>query len=716
MGLSETLTTFLIFMTFHTQYVNVRGASYTQEVCWTALLVTTATAASDNDIAHQSTSVVLSEDFPVCEENDPSCSGSQEKGRPGFDAIKLIHRQIDDDHNGNVDLSESDEFLRDELKYNDDFERHNVFHHGDKQISVEELWTKWEFSTVYNWTVDETVQWLVECVELPEYAETFQNNAIEGSTLPKLAVNSPTFLQGILGITNPIHRQKISLKAMDAVLFGPPKPTNSYVKDWILVISLIVALGGCWFAFVQYRYSRNHIMSELESLQQAEDSLRQMQDKLDAAREDHESAIREKQSMEAELKDEINKAKREAERLRQVRKADVGGEDTMEHYAEKLRLAEEELVQVRSALQETERQLDELMGWSPPSLLQQWLQLTHEIEIRHHQTKKTAAERQLQEAKEICFKLRRKRGTLIGAFRMAHGSSMDEVDTKLERARSLLTDVTNELKERAHRWNQIEMLCNFPVVNNPGFTVLAGALGLQNIIEQARLNDSASIVGSASHLSEANPPMGIEECDDDIPPIPSRTAMITSPSMYTSLASVRSNLSDHTTRNRPMKTTQSLNNLLGSSQTGVPSTMPRAAVKPTASSTTPNFYLPDSSSEGYGRQDSDVSNSTTSSTILSSQDSESRVYSNQNSVGEKTTSNPPPKVVPARRLPSSMSDSSLLVLNGKDVVKKDGNVSPVSQDEEDTGSIGSGSDIEEKKKKKKFHLLGRKNHKTTKAS
>lgn len=68
--------------------------------------------------------------------------------------------------------------------------------------------------------------------------------------------------------------------------------------------------------------------------------------RLDAAREDHESAIREKQYIEAQLNDEINKAKREAERLRQVRKSDIGDEATPEQYAEKLRLAEEELVQV----------------------------------------------------------------------------------------------------------------------------------------------------------------------------------------------------------------------------------------------------------------------------------------------------------------------------------------------------------------------------------
>lgn len=38
----------------------------------------------------------------------------------------------------------------------------------------------------------------------------------------RLAVNNGNYL-GILGIKDPIHRQKISLKAMDVVLFGPPK-------------------------------------------------------------------------------------------------------------------------------------------------------------------------------------------------------------------------------------------------------------------------------------------------------------------------------------------------------------------------------------------------------------------------------------------------------------------------------------------------------------
>jgi hypothetical protein len=39
----------------------------------------------------------------------------------------------------------------------------------------------------------------------------------------RLAVNNMHYLSSVLGIKDPIHKQKIALKAMDVVLFGPPK-------------------------------------------------------------------------------------------------------------------------------------------------------------------------------------------------------------------------------------------------------------------------------------------------------------------------------------------------------------------------------------------------------------------------------------------------------------------------------------------------------------
>lgn len=107
---------------------------------------------------------------------------------------------------------------------------------------MRELWEAWLRSEVHNWTVEQTSEWLVMNVELPQYVPTFIQHRVTGATLPRyvyrkktqdffethfivfrLAVNNMHYLGNVLGIKDPIHKQKISLKAMDVVLFGPPK-------------------------------------------------------------------------------------------------------------------------------------------------------------------------------------------------------------------------------------------------------------------------------------------------------------------------------------------------------------------------------------------------------------------------------------------------------------------------------------------------------------
>lgn len=39
----------------------------------------------------------------------------------------------------------------------------------------------------------------------------------------RLAVHNMHYVSTVLGIRDPIHKQKIALKAMDVVLFGPPR-------------------------------------------------------------------------------------------------------------------------------------------------------------------------------------------------------------------------------------------------------------------------------------------------------------------------------------------------------------------------------------------------------------------------------------------------------------------------------------------------------------
>ena len=59
------------------------------------------------------------------------------------------------------------------------------------------------------------------------------------------------------------------------------------MKDFILMISIVIGVGGCWFAYVQNKSSKVHIsqmMKDLESLQHAEQSLLDLQSRWDKDR------------------------------------------------------------------------------------------------------------------------------------------------------------------------------------------------------------------------------------------------------------------------------------------------------------------------------------------------------------------------------------------------------------------------------------------------
>uniref|UniRef100_A0A672KWL8 Stromal interaction molecule 1-like n=2 Tax=Sinocyclocheilus grahami TaxID=75366 RepID=A0A672KWL8_SINGR len=367
------------------------------------------------------------------------------------------------------------QFLREDLNYHDPKAKHNSFHGDDQLISVEDLWNAWKSSKVYNWTVDEVVDWLIDYLELPQYAEAFRKLNFNGTSMPRLAVKNVTLTQTVLKILDRSHFQKLQLKALDTVLFGAPMMNrHNHLKDFMLVVSIVIGMGGCWFAYIQNRHSKDHMkkmMKDLESLHRSEQSLHDLQQKLQIAQEEHRSVEVEKVNLEQKLRDEINAAKQEAQRLKGLREG-------TENELSRQKYAEEELEQVVMALKKAEKELESRSSWSPPNALQKWLQLTHEVEVQYYNIKKQNAERQLQVAKEGAEKIKKKRNTLFGTFHVAHSSSLDDVDHKILSAKQALGEVTAALRERLHRWQQIEILTGFTLVNNPGLPSLASALNL----------------------------------------------------------------------------------------------------------------------------------------------------------------------------------------------------------------------------------------------
>ncbi|XP_045130782.1 stromal interaction molecule 2-like isoform X16 [Portunus trituberculatus] len=393
---------------------------------------------------------------------------------PNYEAIKSLHSQLDDDRSGDIDVSESVDFLKEELQYAKGYEkRQKVFHYNnDEYISVRELWYIWKKSEVHNWTVDQTVAWLAESVELKQYAQNFYENAVNGSSLPstvlsvitpsskrrnsrytkeRLAANNEQFLTKVLGIKDPKHRSKITIKAMDVVLFGPPKDTGSHLKDLVLVSLLTLALIGCFKAYQrnrEYEGQLSEMLKDMEKLREAEENLHQLEMIMTTNVKNKESKEKNSDTVEQNHADEVQQLRLQLEEER-----------------EKNVIIME---QMKKGLEEADNE-DHI--WRAPMDLQLWLQLTYERERIACVKKQSAAREQFDQAREMCEKLNKQRRSLMGIMASVHGK-MDNVDQAISQARTTMEEVTRELREREHRWKNIEMLAGCSITNNPGLHAL----------------------------------------------------------------------------------------------------------------------------------------------------------------------------------------------------------------------------------------------------
>ncbi|XP_071470309.1 stromal interaction molecule 2 isoform X5 [Marmota flaviventris] len=477
-------------------------------------------AASSPAAAAGGSSALLTD---PCMSLSPPCF--TEEDRFSLEALQTIHKQMDDDKDGGIEVDESDEFIREDMKYKDATNKHSHLHREDKHITVEDLWKRWKTSEdskplkirVHNWTLEDTLQWLIEFVELPQYEKNFRDNNVKGTTLPRIAVHEPSFMISQLKISDRSHRQKLQLKALDVVLFGPlTRPPHNWMKDFILIVSIVIGVGGCWFAYTQNKTSKEHVakmMKDLESLQTAEQSLMDLQERLEKAQEENRNVAVEKQNLERKMMDEINYAKEEACRLRELRE---GAECELS----RRQYAEQELEQVRMALKKAEKEFELRSSWSVPDALQKWLQLTHEVEVQYYNIKRQNAEMQLAIAKDEVAasyliqaeKIKKKRSTVFGTLHVAHSSSLDEVDHKILEAKKALSELTTCLRERLFRWQQIEKICGFQIAHNSGLPSLTSSL----------YSDHSWVVMPRVSIPPYPIAGGVDDLDEDTPPIVSQ--------------------------------------------------------------------------------------------------------------------------------------------------------------------------------------------------
>nr|CAX82589.1 Stromal interaction molecule 1 precursor [Schistosoma japonicum] len=204
-----------------------------------------------------------------------------------FQAIEDIHRNLDGDKNGEVDYSETEKFLRKEFNFGDAAKKSRVLNSDDPLISLTDLWQMWRNNPAFNWTVKDTIHWLVSLVDLPQYADLFRQHNLDGRSLPRLAMQNMSYLTDVLGVQNPIHKKKLMLRALDIILFGPPKqPALVSGKVPLVTLSLgllcvsIVSFSH-WFYHASSYCEKNSSGDNQEKLNIAEQTLKQLQKRLD---------------------------------------------------------------------------------------------------------------------------------------------------------------------------------------------------------------------------------------------------------------------------------------------------------------------------------------------------------------------------------------------------------------------------------------------------
>lgn len=397
-----------------------------------------------------------------------------------FNAIKSLHKKLDDDADGEVDDSESKKFLesdRIQSGTSSTAQKLRYLHQDgkDRSISVNELWQAWQSSHVHNWTVDETIYWLENYVELPEYSQIFVENSINGTLLPRLATDSHFISR--LGITDPSAKSKISIKAMDVVLFGPPKLGNaSRVRDIFVSIVILVAISACSVFYSRSRASQQALKAmqeNLVALQKAEDQMLDLQHELDKALKAQEAVVTEKRNLEHQLEmqrqhsasnlsDSLRGSLDSSNNKRQMNGDNIPQDMDYDMYISKL---EEEVKNLRKELQETHDAIG-AKKFRAPMALRSLLQNTYNIESQYYNEKKLSLESKATEVKLRNQKLQKKKTSFLGYYKMAQENSLEEDINTIVEVKEAIMQITREIKERTERWRAIEEYCGCSLTLN----------------------------------------------------------------------------------------------------------------------------------------------------------------------------------------------------------------------------------------------------------
>ena len=356
-------------------------------------------------------------------------------------ALYKLHDDVDDDDDGSISFKESQYFFesnnnRDSANVIQNFESDN-----DGEITFNELWNFWITSKVHNWTNLELITWLENECEISEYTETFKIRNFTGAILPRLALSDFSFLKQI-GIRSFIHRRRIMLKAMDAVLYGPPRKRHSFYKDAIVVFAIVLAVGAMFFSRVQQSRLNKQIdglIDKMRANETSESSSPQHEltssQTTDDATEEHEQMDKETIKNLEEQVDQLRAALHKASKIQSQASQEAQSSRRNQQQQQPVQIITQpiftkELVQLLAHCKQAEDNL---------------LKHEHNEAMKMHK-----------KVRNDLGRLQKKKNTLFGAMQLIHGEGLDALDSEISEAKAYIDRVAKMKSKSKDRWSRVQ--------------------------------------------------------------------------------------------------------------------------------------------------------------------------------------------------------------------------------------------------------------------
>lgn len=342
-------------------------------------------------------------------------------------ALYKLHDDVDDDDDGSISFTESQYFFEANNKKDVNSVIQNFEADNDGEITFHELWNFWITSKVHNWNTDDLIKWLEHECELPIYSDTFRKKNFTGAILPRLALSDFSFIK-ILGIRSFIHRRRLMLKAMDAVLYGPPRKRHSVYKDLTVIFACLLAIGTITWSYI----IRSRLSTEIDVLS---DRLKDQIETNNASISNQPDNLTPSGSIISDNDNLLN----------------------LENAKIKIEELENEVQNLNIALAQKSKNAENFIAYEQaPS--REFLQLLRECKLAEDRLLKREHETALKmhtEVKQELERLQKKKNTLFGAMQLIHGEGLDSLDQDISNAKQYIEKVA-KLKTGAHnRWKKI---------------------------------------------------------------------------------------------------------------------------------------------------------------------------------------------------------------------------------------------------------------------